>query len=381
MRKAIAFPPTYATISKGCDAYMHGTQIRALAKESGRFWSFHGVPTTVALSESRYAKSLAGFSDHTDEDSFRELLREYADSGCDRPSGYADVFHSTFQSPRVGWSINSQLGPCLAGGWQQAIRCGISKGTYYKYDLRSAYLWAATLGMPDTRTYTRSLYPWKSKNDGVYRIRLLEPSPSAPFPFNQARECIATNHEIELYNLKVGEVVDGVVWKRSTPGDRIVDAVKQVSTWKQAGRSYWGRWGQMQKLTCVANGHEWSLPNAALNIPWAHLIISRVKMRLWEFSKNAVHVYVDSVITTEKLPIGEEIGDWRLEKTYQNGIFVRGPGQYGDVNSDRLERMAGVPMNSPQRSTSAAISGRVENQKLEPINANRTQVTASRSLF
>ncbi len=345
----IKLPPTYRTITDTQDAYLHPSQMRDVARQSGRYWAFHDVPTTVALPSNRFAKSLGGFTDHTTEDSFRELLREYSECGVPRPGGYADVFHERFKSPRVSWSINSQLAPCMAGGWQESIKSGVHYGRYFKYDMRSAYLWAATLGLPDTRTYTRSLAPWKEKYDGLYRVKLLEPCKGAPFPFNQAMECIATNMEIDTYGLRVGEVVDGVVWKRTIGGDKILDAIRATSTWKQAGRAYWGRWAQMARVECISKDKNWTLPNVALNIPWAHLIVSRVKMRLWTYARSAVHVYVDSVITPEILPTGSELGDWRLEKTYNRGVIIHSPGQYGDIEHERLERMAGHSHSSPQR--------------------------------
>lgn len=349
-RKPLAFPPTFGDVEPGKDAYVYPERIRQLAKHYGRYWSFHHVPTTVALTNDRFAKSLASFSDHWEKEStFRELLGEYAEHNVLRPAGYADVFHEYFQSPKVSWSVNAALADCLSGGWQAVIgSVGAYKGKYYKYDMRSAYLWAATLGMPDTSTYTRSLQPW-NKKDGVYRLRLLRPVPSAPFPYNQATECIATNAEIETYGLPIAEVLDGVCWTNTLSGEPIIDAIRKVSTWKQAGRSYWGRWGQVQKMTCVSKNKTWKLPNRALNIPWAHTIISRVKMRLWNFSRHALHVYVDSVITPDQLPTGDNLGDWRLEKTYNNGVIIRGPGQYGCIDELRLERMAGVAAGSPRR--------------------------------
>lgn len=355
MRPALALPPTYGAIGKHQDAYLTPLELRKLIFDNRRFWSFHDTPTTVALSGNRFAKSLSGFTHHTDEPSFRELLREYSDFGVTRPGGYADVFHERFQSPRVCWSVNALLAPCFAGGWQQAISPGAHYEQHYRYDLRSAYLWAASLGMPDTKTLTRSLKPWSDRQHaGVYRVKLLEPCTTAPFPFNQCVECIASNLEIETYGLRIASVVDGVIWKRSLSGDSIVDTVKLVSTWKQAGRAFWGRWGQSAKLTCNANGKQWELPNRALNIPWAHSIVSRVRMRVWEYARRAVHVFVDSLITTERLPTGDNIGDWRLEKIYPNGVIIRGPGQYGSLDCATLERNAGVARH-PHRTNAVSV--------------------------
>lgn len=348
-RPALALEPTYCAVADAQDAYVDTLTLRRLAKEHGRYWSFHSVPTTVALPNNRFAKSLKPFTDHDTEAKFRELLREYADCNVPRPSGYADVFHERFKSPRVEWSVNASLAQAFAGGWQDALNVGLHHGVYYKYDMRSAYLWAATLGLPDNRTYRRSLKPWKCKHEGVFRVRLVDVQPSAPFPFNQATEVLASTQEIETYSLRIGEVIDGCVWNGYKDATMLLDAIRTTSTWKLAGRAYWGRWAQLAKVQCVAGGKKWTLPNLALNIPWAHTIISRVKMRLWEFSSDAVHVFVDSVITPHTLPTGNELGDWKLERVYPHGVIVRAPGQYGDATQPRLERMAGIPKDSPLR--------------------------------
>jgi hypothetical protein len=221
--------------------------------------------------------------------------------------------------------------------------------------MRSAYLWAGSLGLPDTRTYKRCKRPWAAR-DGLYRVKLLHSVPSAPFPYNQVTECLATNTEIETYNLPIAEVVAGVTWRNLTDPGELLNCIQCVSTWKQAARCYWGRWAQTQKVKCHTTSKTWELPNPALNIPWAHLIVSRVRMRLWENSSKAVHVFIDSVITTDTLRTGDALGDWRLEKTYQDGVIIRGPGQYGAMGAERLERMAGVPLSSPHRYNSVAVA-------------------------
>lgn len=349
MRAALKLAPTYDAVADGQDAYVNGMTLRKLAREHGRFWSFHHVPTTVALPNNRFAKSLTPFTSHTTEALFREVLREYSDLGVPRPSGYADVFHERFKSPRVEWSVNARLASCFAGGWQDALEIGFMRGTYYKYDMRSAYLWAASLGLPDTRTYTRSLSPVRAKLPGLYRVRLIEPSPLAPFPFNRAVECLATTEEMEVYDLRVSEILAGVVWRRDVDTRPLVDAIKLTTTWKEAARAYWGRWSQTQRVECVTKKTQWGLPNPFLNIPWAHLVVSRVRRRLWEHSQDAVHVFVDSVITPHRIKEGSAIGDWKLEKTYPEGVLVKGPGHYGDPRESRMERMAGTPKASKRR--------------------------------
>src|SRR5262245_221692 len=260
-RGALAFPPTFGRVEPGLDAYLYPMQIRELAATEGRYWSFKDRPTTVALPGNRYAKSLASFHEHQfNEPAFRELLREFNDHGVDRPGGYADAFHDKyFKSPRIPWSVNAPFQDCLAGGWQACLKPGVLRGTFRKYDMRSAYLWAASLGMPDTKTYTRSLKPWRKKKfqEGLFRVQLIEPTLTAPSPFSHCTECIATSQEIEMYNLRISSVVDGVVWTGTIDGAPIIDAIKKVSFWKLAARAYWGRWGQVAKIQCVSPKRKW----------------------------------------------------------------------------------------------------------------------------
>jgi len=357
-RPALALEPSLGSVENDRDAYVTLLQLRTLAHHASRWWTFHGLPTTVELpnvsfprhqSGARYAKLWDRFTDHSDAVAFQELLREYKEFGVPRPGGYADVFHARGNSPRIPWSINAMLAPAFAGGWQQALKVGIHKGTFYKYDLRSAYLWAGSLGIPDVKTYRRAL-DVKRDRPGIYRVKLAHPVRGAPFPFHRAHECLASSEEIALYDLPVTEVISGVTWTRDIDPSKMLEDVRAVSTWKQAGRSYWGRWGQTARVECHAGGKSWTLPNASANVPWAHTIISRVKSRLWQAADpTTVHVYVDSLLTQKPLRTGELIGDWKLEKVYHGGVIVRGAGQYGDATAARLERMAGAPVDSPLR--------------------------------
>jgi hypothetical protein len=84
------------------------------------------------------------------------------------------------------------------------------------------------------------------------------------------------------------------------------------------------------------------------NIVWAHLIVSRVRRRLADVSRGAAHVFVDSVITKDVLPVGDAPGDWHLVKDYPHGVRVRGPGAYGPL-AGPLDRYAGVAKSDPRR--------------------------------
>lgn len=348
-RDALARRPTIGWMKEGRDSYVTRNQLRLLVTQgASRYWTFHDAPTTVETPGNTYAKLWDRFTSHLTVAGMRELLREYGEKGVPRPGGYADIFHKRFISPRVPYTVNALLAPLLAGGWQEAISVGAHPGVFHKYDMRSAYLWAGSLGLPDVKTYRRSTHIHPDKA-GIYAVELVRPAPHAPFPFNRARRCLATTQEIEIYGLEIAQVYSGIRYGELTDPAKMLEAVRAVSTWKEAGRSYWGRWGQRARVRCHAGDNSWNLPNVTQNIPWAHLIISRVRERLWNYSAGAVHVYVDSVITPAVLPVGLDIGDWKLEKTYGAGVIIKGPGQYGDIAGRTLDRMAGVPKNSSLR--------------------------------
>lgn len=348
-RAPLKLEPTFRRVEDGRDAYVGLPQLRALAKKAKRWWTFHGAPTTVEMDEQRYAKNIGGFTHHLeDERGFLEFLRECDSHGVPRPAGYSDVFHKHFFSPRVAWSVNATLAPALAGGWQEALSPGIHRGEFRRYDIRSAYMWAGSLGLPDVRTY-RCADRVSKYLPGCYRVRLEYPVPGTPYPFSRAHECLATDEEIELYSLPVVKVVSGVTWSRSVDPEKMLAAIRRISLWKAAARSYWGRWGQTARVEChVSSGKSWTLPNPAANIPAAALIIARVKAKLWTYAADAVHVYVDSLITPRKLPTGEAVGDFKLEHLYERGVVIKAPGWYGEPGKP-LEKMAGVPKNSPLR--------------------------------
>lgn len=336
--------PTLHDIAPDRDAYVAPKTLRVLKRHAVRHWTFRGQPTTLELSGRRFVKSLDAFSEHaSDSEAFYEMLREYADYGVPRPTGYADPFHARFQTPRVKWTYNAILASRFVGGWQEAIAPGTHLGPHYRYDLRSAYLWAGSLGLPDVASYAFSRKI--GALPGVYRITLAHSVEGAPYPFNYATDVLASTEEIDLYSLPVAQVHGGVTWRALADPAPMLAVVRDLSTWKAAGRMYWGRWAQTTRVECHTDAKSWPLPNVNVNIPWAHMIVSRVKAKTWLAARDAVHVYVDSVITPRPLgksALGPRIGDWKLEHIYTDGVQILAPGWYGAAGDTRLEKMAGV---------------------------------------
>jgi hypothetical protein len=101
---------------------------------------------------------------------------------------------------------------------------------------------------------------------------------------------------------------------------------------KKIFRSYWGWWISPENLInkMIINGKiekTWELPNISYNPLYAHIIVSRVRHRLYAFSNEAKRIFVDSILTPIQHPeiVGEKIGDFKFVGEFKD-VFVRNPG-------------------------------------------------------
>lgn len=328
----------------GADAYLD-TFADELPR-ARRYWTYRGVVRTIETYAGDYVKSAVGFgvntsdlcdrADHIDE--MRDAL------GVSLPSGYSGAFRHAYRSPPVSGSLNIPLGDVTHGGWQHGIT-GVHKGTWHHYDMKRAYYWALLQGLPDPASFyaTKSL----AYKDAIYRVRLAHVGEGVPYPFDTYTEVVCTREEIDLYDLRIADVVAGVAFRKEYR--KLPDIVNAIDRWSFAplvSRTYWGAWGAQEGCQCVIphSRKRWTLPAQGRNVPWAHLILSRVRRRLWEATTLGqwCHVFTDSIITTQTLSTGTSPGDWRHVATYARGVKVAGPGQYGLADSPHWLRYAGV---------------------------------------
>jgi len=299
---------------------------------------------SVELKSGGIVKSLDGFSDHLqDANRFTELLRECEDRKVVRPSSYGDVFHQGFRSPYVKVSVNNLFKKHFAGAWEHACLTGTLKGVWRKYDLNRAYYWAALEGLPDPTTFRWSTNP---NDGGLYVVSLAEQRTDLPYPWSTRMRGVASAEEIREYGLPVKKIHSGVKWDRNIDLTALVAAIEGYSFSKRITQAYWGRWASHTKLeaSTVKDGSPskvWRLPNPTLNFVWSHLIVSRVKLKCWLTDPQPAHVFVDSLITHRVLPTGAAVGDWKLVRTYPQGVHIVAPGWYGPAGGP-LEKHAGV---------------------------------------
>lgn len=315
--------------------------------DASRWWTYHSVVRSVQLADGgEYVKSLAGWRGASDAE-IRDHAEEIREGGGDAmPSGYNSAFRAAYRAPKVSHSYARQMIGAFRGGWQEALKPGVHEGKWTLYDLRTAYYWALTEGLPDPSFYHRThslIY-----RDALYRVRLAEPEPLAPYPYNQETDVLATGEEIATYGLQVEEVIDGVAFRRGAKMKPILSAIERWSFWRRVARAYWGAWASTGRVECHTPGRSWNLPPLGVNVVWAHLIVGRVRRRLWDVAEGAAHVFVDSVLTQREITTGDNPGDWRVAKEYPAGIRVEAAGHYGPAVGP-LDKMAGVPLTDSRR--------------------------------
>lgn len=274
-----------------------------------------------------------------------DLLADLEMVGVRQPASYGSCFHALTKSPRMRHTINNIFSWWSGGPWQEALATGKHMGKFYRYDLCSAYRWAATLGLPDTAT----IKVWEGYTDprdvnGLWCLTL-DPRDAAtqalPSIFHGNGPVVMSSEDLRLYDIYPAQVHRGVTWDRLLSGDYVEKVLAQLPCPKQVGRAYWGRWIARDQLECRNAVRSWKLPNVVANFVWGFLIIARVRGKVWESSNQALHVYVDEVIVPHELPTGEALGDWRLKEIH-NGIEVCGTGWYGTLAGSRIMH-TGVP--------------------------------------
>jgi hypothetical protein len=329
----------------GRDSYVRGAQLSSLLGahrgQLRRVWSVNGKAVTLEFQGGGIAKSIDAFeAKHWEtESAFDEFLRECRDLECPRPASYGSVFHAQFRSPKILHSFNYPFAPYFVGAWQGHAGAGIYRGEHHKYDLNSAYLWASTMGLPHPASFRMA--ERIGRHSGMFLVEHI-PRNGLPYPFYASPVVLASTDEIEVYGLNVTRVIRGVTWTDYLDSDAVTSVMKRASFGKLMSRAYWGRWCSTALLECSNGRRSWYMRNHVLNIPWAHTLVSRVKMRVWEHASHAIHVFVDSIITTDKLPTGDKLGDWRLERSYPDGVKVRRAGFYGPASGE-WERTSGEP--------------------------------------
>ena len=266
-----------------------------------------------------------------------DLLRDLASVGIRQPASYGSCYHTLAKTPRVPRTINNIFSWWPGGPWQEALFTGRHFGRYYRYDLCSAYRWAATVGLPDMAT-VKVWEGYRNPRDvhGLWVVTLnIHDLVRLPSLFRRTSPVVMSSEDMQLYDVTPEVVHRGVVWDTMLPGNYVEQTLAMLPCPKEVGRAYWGRWIARDRLECKSKQRNWFLPNVATNFVWGWLIVSRVRGRVWSVSQRAIHVYVDEVIIPHTIDTGDSIGDWKLKESY-DGLQVFATGWYGTIDGSTI---------------------------------------------
>lgn len=261
-------------------------------------------------------------------------LQQLRLAGVEHPSSWADTFHQVAPSVRrIKHTYNAMFSWWSGGPWEEALKTGTLAGQWYRYDLVSAYRWAATLGLPNPDTYRVTEHPRKHGVllPGLWLARITSDRTRLPSAYRVNDMVVVSTEDIETYKLNV-DIERGVTWSESFPADYVEHILAKLPYPKEAGRAYWGRWVARDPLICRTKAREWTMQNVFANFVWGWLIVHRVRQRVWLHAREAAHVYVDEVVVPHELPTSADIGAWHLKEMYPDGIIVKRTGWYGGTH-------------------------------------------------
>jgi len=310
--------------------------------ERGRVYKRKHRPTSVVLDDV-ILKDASGFES---VDRARTELRTWRERGhTGAPSSPARIFavelgraveKGEFMHPgraNPGPSPIDSQGTCWL--W---IESAVAPGTHvtgavHHYDINQAFWSATRRGVPS------AFFPYQEGDrEWVGRVKIRSAARELPAHWRHQDEATVTADDVRFWGMDV-EVLDAVSYGEYdvdlTPLMRRIGQHYTDWTAKRARQQSWGvfaqspgsifqevyRDGEMTSQTALPE--RWVCPE------WAAIITRRIMRHVASRKREgeAVSLYVDSVLA--RRPIsgrGTTPGTWRKEGTYEQGIYMEGPG-------------------------------------------------------
>lgn len=320
---------------------------------AGRGWRWGGEWRTVEIGRGRVWKAARPWRSR---DQWAPAMAEAQRAALSPPSSAPSALNAMLRRRGIVSRCVATLrywGPTeVPGGWEATRHVGRVAGPLYWYDLNAAYAWAATLPLPAPGRVHR-VDRWDVSR-AVWRLAV--PWPGDPRPYARIAARVWTWEERDAWGVEAPPVpYVGLAW---SPGDELqlgevlaAIAREAPALWALGRRGFWGAWASARgpEVVGLRSGTVRRLPNPYANPLWAALVTARVRLRLaqhWGRGAEAVHVYVDALVTRRPLEefeaVGPAPGQWRRLGEFR-GIEVRAPGVWRalDLTGRPIVRRAG----------------------------------------
>lgn len=314
---------------------------------TGQAWEFRRLWKTYRPGGGVVYKSLDSLSP-TDEPDFWHVMQSNFLQGLPPPSSFGSIFHRLCALPWPRKGVIAPFRGISCGAWSQALQRGTFREKVYHYDLNSAYRWAGCQGLPLLKSGKRVFDIEADK--AVFLVEFTEGN-RPPW----GHETIGMISSEEVRALKIHpRVIFGVQFRDWLDLSPVFEKIDQKFPWcyKRISRAFWGRWNGETEVMQHGwkNGHKVrAMKNPLHNPLWAHLITSRVKLRLHDVQQQqgGLHVQVDAVLCRDPLPVSQDVGAWKLVQEYPGGIWIHGTGQWG-YGKFVVKRMGMQPREAEQ---------------------------------
>lgn len=280
-------------------------------------------------------KSATGFGTVERAEEAFQIWRELGYKGA--PTSPAAFFRSKLDSMKRNKEVryrtcataNHMISAGFYGGWIETIQRGKVKGPLWHYDVNSAYLWAASEGLPSKlHVYRKGDPHWM----GVCQIYASKED--LPDTLERGDVRILTDEDVLHYGIDY-KLLRGVSWtKNDFHPDQILCELADLPFWlfKKITQSFWGVWAarkpvQARQYKAGDLVKTWNINNRHQHLVWAQLIISRVTRLVHQEARTGGKlIYVDSVLLDRPMQTSDAIGGWKLVEEFPKGVFIRAPG-------------------------------------------------------
>ena len=300
--------------------------------KSGQAWKFRKTWTTYRPNRKIAYKSLQKLNPQSEED-FWHIMDSCRGAGVDPPTSFADIFTSVY---RHRFPLRSILAPFFGsrfGGWQEALRTGSIEGPVYWYDINKAYRWSACQGLPRMETAFPTLD--FTEPCAIYLVDVHQKA----IPWSGAKHAgvqIVTSEMRDALDVCPLEILYGVGFRDRVSLSPVFSEIDKRFPWcnSRISRAFWGLWNGNsgpEVWTWKSGEKSRDMRNPWYNPIWAAFITSRIKLRMWQHHRSALHVFIDSILSREELPTGDKVGDFRLVNQFAS-VWIRFAGWWGSGN-------------------------------------------------